>query len=115
MIVSVIESVIESESKSKSESDLVVGESECENESDLFVGEILNLEIVVLSCQELLSQYCGVHTYILALAESSSSSSNIENRLRRLHPILPLFLVHYYLPLAHNLNISFYPCFSFCA
>ena len=47
--MSVIESVIKSESKSKSESDLVVGESECENESDLFVGEILNLEIVVLS------------------------------------------------------------------
>jgi regulator of sigma D len=38
-------------------------------------------------CQELLSQYssqhCGVYTYILAVAESSSSS-DLSNRHRRL-------------------------------
>ena len=50
-------------------------------------------KLTVRRCQELLSQYCGVHTYILALAEFSSSSSDIDNRLRRLHPILHLFLV----------------------
>jgi hypothetical protein len=65
-----------------------------------------NLTYHLLGCQELLSQYCGVHTYILALAELSSSSSDIDNRLRRLHPILLLFLVLDYLPLAHNLNIG---------
>jgi hypothetical protein len=53
------------------------------------------------------SQHCGVYTYILALAECSSSS-NLSNRHRPLCPyscpILLLFLVHNYLPLAHNLN-----------
>jgi hypothetical protein len=53
------------------------------------------------------SQHCGVYIYILALAECSSSS-NLSNRHRPLCPyscpILFLFLVHNYLPLAHNLN-----------
>jgi hypothetical protein len=70
------------------------------------------------SCQELLSQYssqhCGACTYILAVAEHSLSSSFSENRHRQLHPILLLFLVHNYLPLAHNLNSSerTWPTFS---
>ena len=63
-------------------------------------------EDAVYVCQELLSQYCGVHTYILALAEYSSSSSITDNKHRQLHPILPLFLVLNYLPLAHNLNTT---------
>jgi hypothetical protein len=54
------------------------------------------------------SQHCGVYTYILALAECSSSSINA-NRHRPLCPyscpILLLFLVYNYIPLAHNLNI----------
>src|SRR5438552_12465634 len=49
------------------------------------------------------SQHCGAYTYILAVVEYSSSS-NLSNRLRQLHPTLSLFLVHNYLPLAHNLN-----------
>jgi hypothetical protein len=53
------------------------------------------------------SQYCGVYTYILAVAEFSSSSINA-NRLCQLHPILSLFLVPNYLPLAHNLNSCYW-------
>jgi hypothetical protein len=53
------------------------------------------------------SQHCGVYTYILALDEYSSSSINA-NRHRPLCqyscPQLLLFLVHNYIPLAHNLN-----------
>jgi hypothetical protein len=49
------------------------------------------------------SQQCGVYTYILAVAEFSSSSINA-NRHRRSCPILPLFLMLNYLPLAHNLD-----------
>jgi patatin-like phospholipase/acyl hydrolase len=40
----------------------------------------------LLGCQELPSQYCGVHTYILALSEFSSTSSITDNRHRRLCP-----------------------------
>jgi hypothetical protein len=53
------------------------------------------------------SQHCGVYTYILAVAEFSSSSINA-NRHRPLCqyscPQLLLFLVHNYIPLAHNLD-----------
>jgi hypothetical protein len=49
------------------------------------------------------SQHCGVYTYILAVAEFSSSSID-DNRHRPLYPQLLLFLVHNYIPLAHNLD-----------
>jgi hypothetical protein len=49
------------------------------------------------------SQQCGVYTYILAVAEFSSSSIN-EYRHRRTRPILHLFLMLNCLPLAHNLD-----------
>jgi hypothetical protein len=49
------------------------------------------------------SQHCGVYTYILAVEEFSSSSINA-NRQRRSRPILHLFLMLNYLPLAHNLD-----------
>jgi hypothetical protein len=50
-----------------------------------------------------LLKHCGVYTYILAVAEFSSSSINA-NRHRRSRPILHLFLMLNYLPLAHNLD-----------
>jgi hypothetical protein len=50
------------------------------------------------------SQHCGVYTYILATVELSSLSIT-DNRHRPFCPLLLLFQVHNYLPLAHNLNI----------
>jgi hypothetical protein len=56
------------------------------------------------------SQHCSVFTYILAAVELSSSII-IDNRHRPLCPYscpqLLLFLVHDYIPLAHNLNNSY--------
>jgi hypothetical protein len=49
------------------------------------------------------SQHCGVYTYILATVELSLLSKT-DNRHRPFCSQLLLFLVHNYLPLAHNLN-----------
>src|SRR5277367_300785 len=52
------------------------------------------------------SQHCDVYTYILALVESFSTSFTNNRQCPYSGPILFLFQVHNYIPLAHNLNIQ---------
>jgi hypothetical protein len=50
------------------------------------------------------SRRCNVYTYILALVESSSQHLLLTIDIAHCCPILLLFKVYDYLPLAHNLN-----------